>query len=131
MIRKLAGKTFRFCYPHSHTLFMIMSRRFLYKEKLQERVLKLLREGNIFSLYCFKCFISGFRSALWLHNQSIRFFFFCLLYHSLIKRKSTQNIKIKQISREDIFNINYIGDLWWNFNYKGENMCSMKNIYTI
>lgn len=46
--------------------------------------------------------------------------FFGLICHSLIKRKSTQNLKIKQMSREDIFNTNYIGYLWQNFNYNAE-----------
>ena len=69
---------------------------------------------------------SGFKSVLrlykWSNIQS-----FGLLYDSLIKRKSTENLKITQTSGQDIFNLNCIGYLWWDFNYNGENIVKWIN----
>ena len=69
---------------------------------------------------------SGFKSVLWLYKWS-NIQSFGLLYDSLIKRKSTENLKIEQTSAQDIFNLNCIGYLWWDFNSNGENIVKWIN----
>lgn len=70
MLRKLAGKTFRFCFPHPHTsIYDNDSEVPLQRNVLGESLGAFERRYHIFQER-FKCYasVSGFRSVLRLHN---------------------------------------------------------------